>query len=119
MTESEFSLLYPEECGRTPNVGRWGVSTAIDLAIDEIAWALSINNKYHGTVKAILLELRHDTDVIAYRQEILEDFLNCPVVAAGFEELLPLFAKLRDYAETRSWGIPLQETLGRLTELNT
>ena len=118
-TDSEFSLLYPFGSERPTGVERWGENTVEDLGIEQLAWALSIDNKYHDRIKFLLLELCGDTQIIEYRQKILEDLLINIEITAGLEELLPLLEKLHDYALARSRGSPLHQTLGRLTELNT
>ena len=118
-TDSEFSLLYPTESARPVGADRWGENTVDDLGVEQLAWDLSIDNKYHAAIKLILLELCSDIDAITYRQEILADFLKIPALSTGLQELLPVFTKLHEYAETRSQKTPLQETLGRLSELNT
>ena len=116
---SESSLLYPLEGERLSNTERWGENATVDLGLDEIASALSLNVKYRATIKSILLELCQDTRVIDYRQSILEDCLNSPNLVADLSALLPLLEKLQHYAETRSHDDSLQETLGRLAELHT
>ena len=118
-TDSEFSLLYPIGSERPSDVDRWGENTVEDLGIDQLAWALSIDNKYHDGIKSLLLELCGDSQIIEYRQKILDDLLNNAEMTAGFEELLPLLEKLHDYALAHSQGSPLHQTLGRMTELNT
>jgi DNA mismatch repair protein MutS len=118
-SNSEISLLYPAGIERPAGTAHWGENTPQDLEIDRIAWALSIHNDYQDTIKSILLELSGDEATITYRQEILEDFLNCESLSNRLEALLPALAKLRDYAELRSQRTPLQETLARLSELNT
>ena len=116
---SEISLLYPAGNDRPASTPRWGKNSVEDLEIERIAWELSIHNDYHDTIKSILLELCNDTNTITYRQEILEDFLNCAEVSAGLEGLLSGLGRLRDYAVTRDQRTPMQETLARLSELNT
>jgi DNA mismatch repair protein MutS len=118
-TRTEFSLLFPPDRKCPSKENRWGEKTIEDLEIDQVAWNLSIDNKYHEAVKSILLELCSDIETITYRQEVLEDFLKCQAVFSGMKEIMPLLTKLHDHAEARSRGGPLQETLGRLTELNT
>jgi DNA mismatch repair protein MutS len=117
--DSGFSLLYPPGSKRPSGVDRWGENTVEDLGLEQLAWDLSIDNKYHQANKQILMELNSDVDAIGYRQEILADFLDLLPVAAGLQELLPSIAKLRYFAESGSQKIPLQETMSRLTELNT
>ena len=118
-TDSEFSLLYPPGSARPAGKDRWGEHTVEDLGLEQLAWDLCIDNKFQESIKQILMELNYDVDTISYRQEILVDFLENPSVAAGLQDLLPTIAKLKYFAETGSQKIPLQETMSRLTELNT
>ena len=118
-TDKEFSLLYPSESARPVGINRWGENTVDDLGIEQLAWDLSIENQYHDAIKLILLELCGDINTITYRQEILDDLLKNPVVFTGLRELLPVFAKLKGYAEARAQKTALQEVLSRLPELNT
>ncbi len=117
--DSEFSLLYPTKSDRPGAANRWGENTVDDMGLEQLAWTLSIDNKYHDAIKLILLELCTDINTITYRQEILDDFLKNPALTGGLQEQLPVLAKLKRYAETGAQKIPLQETLSRLTELNT
>lgn len=114
-----FSLLYPPERPRPSVREALGENAVQDLALDEIAWALSIQNKYHDAILSLLLELCDDPQVITYRQDVLADFVDYPRLADRLRALLPTLAKLRDMAESRSHATPLQETFGRLAELNT
>jgi DNA mismatch repair ATPase MutS len=117
--DSEFSLLYPTKSDRPGVANRWGENAVDDMGLEQLAWTLSIDNKYHDAIKLILLELCTDINTITYRQEILDDFLKKPALSGGLREQLPVLAKLKRYAETGAQKIPLQETLSRLTELNT
>ena len=114
-----YSLLHPAGIERQA-IGL-GENTVTDLGLDELAIAMSISPLYRQTVKIILLNPCEDGAVIAYRQQVLDDFLNADGVAAGFEELLPLLARLHDTLTTSAsgGGPSLHETLGRLTELKT
>jgi DNA mismatch repair protein MutS len=114
-----FSLLYPLGRPGQAVYGRWGQNAVKDLGIDEIAMAISIGSKYIDPNRRILLELCGDAEVIGYRQQVLDDILHCAGLVEGLEELLPSLAKLRDYALTYSQSAPIQQTLGRLSELNT
>lgn len=118
-TDPEFSLLHPSGSPSAAGKNRWGENTVADLGIEQLAWDLSLQNKYQPAIQAILLELCSDLDTITYRQEILQDFLDFPDLASALQELLPSLTKLHDYAEARSKQGPLPETLGRLTELNS
>jgi hypothetical protein len=117
-TLAGFSLLYPSGVERQPARSNWSEAAIADLGIDTAAAALSIHPRYRDRNRAILLELSEDTGLIGYRQEILEDFLNCPPIQAGLEELFPLLEKLRDSVASQSAGTAMRQALGRLTELN-
>jgi len=118
---SKFSLLHPAGHVSKSVHYTWGDHAVADLALDEIAMSLSIGPQYRAATKSTLLGLSADAQVIEYRQQILDDFLASNGIAAGFGELLPLLARLRDSLTTPpNLGVfSLQETLGRLTELNT
>jgi DNA mismatch repair protein MutS len=116
---SEISLLYPAAKDRSTSAPHWGKNAVEDLEIEQIAWTLSIQNDYHDAIKSILLEMGGNADAITYRQEVLGDFIDSCEVAEGLKNLLPLLSRLRDYAETRDERTPMQETVARLSELNT
>ena len=117
---AKFSLLYPSNATQTASY-TWGNNTIVDLDLDKIAIATNMGPQYRETIKAMLFNISADAGVIAYRQEILADLLSANGVAAGLEEVLPLLARLHDSLSmrTEAGGVPLQETLGRLSELNT
>src|SRR5688572_15962863 len=117
---SRFSLLHPATPEAESTSYTWGENAITDLGLDEIVRALSIGPQYRESIKATLLTLCMDTQVIEYRQQVLDDFLTANGVAAGFEELLPLLARLHDsiMLPSQSHERSLRETLGRLSELN-
>lgn len=116
-----LSLLDPAADLARRAFQHWGKTTPADLGLEQLTRALSYGPKYEPAVRDILLALSPETSVIAYRQEILQDFLEQPELAAGFAEVLPFLSRLRDSAEARASGYEetLHQTLGRLTELNT
>jgi len=120
--QSGVSLLVPADHAERTGFQHWGKNTPNDLGLERLAKALSYGQKYEKTVKNQLLQLCPDPVVIAYRQEVLQDFLDQPGLAGQFADCLPLLAKLRDYADARPTSgkeDTLHQTLGRLTELNT
>ncbi len=116
-TSAGFSLLYPPGTEQPTGHPEWSEATIADLGIEQAAVALSIQPRYRERNRAILLELAGDTRLIAYRQEILEDFLDCPPIQAGLEDLFPVLEKLRDSVASQSEGTAVRQTLGRLAEL--
>ena len=115
-----FSLLYPSTAD--PSIRyTWGSNTITDLDLDKIASAAYIGQQYRETIHRMLLNVSADPQVIVYRQQVLTDFMTVDGIAAGFEELLPILARLHD-----SLTLPptrgdegLKEAVGRLAELNT
>lgn len=116
---STFSLLQPPNTTQPSNF-TWGSNVIADLDLEKIADAAHLGPQYRKIIKQTLLNISADPQVIEYRQQVLADFLNAKGIAAGFTELLPALARLHD-----SLAIPsisksqsIQETLGRLSELN-
>ena len=81
-----FSLLWPEGADPSPESDqpRWGERTQADLGIETLAEYLSPDPQYTQPILSFLLPLTTDTGIIGYRQEVLEDFLRIPEVAAVF-----------------------------------
>lgn len=120
-TRPSFSLIHPSDRPRQTVFSQWSDNSIADMGLEKLFTALSYSPHYEKAVKDILLELCPDTDVITYRQEILEDFLNNQNLLTQFTEILPLLTKLKEYSEIRSPGSKeetVNQTLGRLTELN-
>lgn len=120
--QSGVSLLYPSDHLNRSGFQHWGKNTPTDLGLERLAKALSYQQKYEKAVKNQLLQLCPDPAVIAYRQEMLQDFLDHPELVTQFSGFLPMLSRLRDYAEVRPLNgkeDTLHQTLGRLAELNT
>lgn len=115
-----FSLLWPEGADPAPDSDRprWGERTQADLGILELAEHLSPDHLYTEPILSFLLPLTTDLDIIGYRQEVLEDFLRVPEVAAVFGELQePLLEIERLGGPPPAEQTPLQKTLYRIGEL--
>ncbi len=115
-----FSLLWPEGADPSPDADRprWGERTQADLGILELAEHLSPDHLYTEPILSFLLPLTTDLGIIGYRQEVLEDFLRVPEVAAVFEELQePLLEIERLGGPPPAEQTPLQKTLYRIGEL--
>ncbi len=115
-----FSLLYPSDHFNPESFRYWGKNTSSDLGVDSLVRNLSYDRKYDNSVKNILLELSTDRNVIIYRQEIMQDFIAHPSLAAQFAEVLVSLSRLHDAADrqTAGYAVSLHQTLGRMTELN-
>jgi DNA mismatch repair protein MutS len=116
-----FSLLWPEGGDPCPDPDRprWGERTQDDLGIDTLAEYLSPDPQYTESILSFLLPLTTDANIIRYRQEVLEDFLRVPEVAAIFESLQsPLEEMERLGGPTPTEQTPLHKTLYRMGELD-
>ena len=97
---------------------RWGERTQADLGIETLAGYLSPDPRTRTSILSFLLPLTTDTGIIRYRQEVLEDFLRVPEVAAVFGELQePLLEIERLGGPPPAEQTPLQKTLYRMGEL--
>lgn len=116
----KFSLLYPADTADQPVSLTWGSNTIVDLDLEMIADAAHVAPQYRKAVKTILLNISADPQVIEYRQQVLADFLKPNGIADGFTEMLPALARLRDslFSPSLAGSSSVQETLGRLAELN-
>ena len=115
-----FSLVWPEGADPSPSEDRprWGERTQADLGILELAEHLSPDHQYTQAILSFLLPLTTGLEIIRYRQEVLEDFLRVPEVAAVFGELQePLLEIERLGGPPPAEQTPLQKTLYRIGEL--
>jgi DNA mismatch repair protein MutS len=115
-----LSLIWPENAdpSRDPDRPRWGEHTLDDLGIEVLAGRLSPESRYADSIRSFLLPLTTDLGIIRYRQEVLEDFLRVPEVAAVFDSLQkPLKEIERLGGPTPAEPIPLYKTLYRMGEL--
>lgn len=108
------SLLYLGPAEERRGGGAW----ADDLAIEPLVSALALSSRYAGVVRGVLGELCVDAATIAHRQDVLDDLLARPGLAAGLEELLPALATAAA-AGTSRWAdeAGIFQVAGRLAEL--
>src|SRR4051812_28836680 len=97
---AKFSLLYPSTTQTASYT--WGNNTIVDLDLDKVVIAANMGPQYRETIKAMLFNISADADVIAYRQQVLADLLAPNGIAAEFEEVLPLLARLHDSLSMRT-----------------
>ncbi len=116
----QFSLLWPEGADphTDPDRPRWGERTQDDLGIETLAEYISPDPQHTASILSFLLPLTVDENVIRYRQEVLEDFLEVPDAAAVFESLQsPLSEMERIGGPIPTEQTPLHKTLYRMGEL--
>lgn len=109
-----ISLLHPFGAASERRAHAW----ADDLAIEPIVRALALSSRYHGAVRAVLVELCIDQATIAFRQDLLDDLLARPALDAALEELLPALATAAAAGTSRWVGeAGIFQVAGRLAEL--
>ncbi len=121
-TTQTISLLWPEGGDATAAMGNRAVlrhdRAATDLGLDALASALSIEPRYSDAAKTILGTLCDQPDVIRYRHDVLDDFLNCPGLATALEAQLPSLAQLGYIGDAhRAQETQLHQAVSRLGEL--
>jgi DNA mismatch repair protein MutS len=115
-----ISLLWPAGHPGPASVreGALGSRSARDLELSTILDFWNPQRKLKEGVKSVLTGLCTDPDVIRYRQDIVEDLLALPALAAAFEGVQPVLEEMKGYSLTRgSAGRELYEVTYRLSEL--
>lgn len=100
-----FSLLWPEEIDPEQYRDRDLLSnkTISDLGIKQIAEELSYDDRHYYEVRKMLNSLCDNPQVIKYRLDILEDFLNNPArLIEGFDEIFELIEQIKKYEKPES-----------------
>jgi hypothetical protein len=112
------SLLYPFE--GIPPARRESAPSEADLGLATIIRALDYDGRHGHFVAGVLAQLNDDPAVIRYRQDVLDDLLRLPDLAAGFAGALPRLTELASAGLTKRWGddIPLLQVAARLAELD-
>jgi hypothetical protein len=116
----QLSLLWPggADPHSDPDRDRWGEFTQADLGIETLAEYISSDQKHAKSIFSFLLALTTDSEVIRYRQEVLEDCLRLPDVLNTLEALQPALAEMvRLGGPFPAEQTPLHKTLYRMTEL--
>lgn len=73
-----------------------------DFGLDRIVQEICLNHTYYDDIKKIVLNGCDDVQVIQYRLDVLEDFVQHPELSADFETVLPLIHKLNIHHHTKS-----------------
>lgn len=117
---TRVSVLWPDGVARAASrgTGAWPEATIADLGLGDLARALSLDPRGVDRARAILSTPSDDRDVIAYRQDALDDVLRNASLQEGLSALLPSLAQLGFYGNPARPNEPaLQQTLYRLGEL--
>ena len=120
MPPADISLLWPPGATAPPPETWLDENSARDLGLEETISGIvlrSSGREGRQAVKEILLQLCPDPDVLRYRQDVVEDLLRYPELAAGFEKLLPRLAELERYGQADQQEINLYRVTWWLGEL--
>lgn len=100
-TQEQISLIWPNE-GKTENHQlTYSHGMVEDLALEELAKAINFNNRSKFNAPVLMSMFTDDAEVINYRLEIIEDFINNPELANGLENLLPMLTELSDVSSNK------------------
>ena len=92
-----FHLLWPTEDSRETHHAR---KEAIDdafiknLGVEHIIQAICINDKYTYDTRRLLSLMCDDPQVVQYRLDVMNDFVQLPALGERLEQLLPMMHRL-------------------------
>lgn len=89
-----FSLLYPLNSERNENT--LTDEAVNDLSIDFLIDALTEDTYEKNLLKKIMVNITDDKEIIRYRRDVFEDFLNYPELRDELSELVVKLADLRE-----------------------
>ncbi|HEY9059021.1 MAG TPA: hypothetical protein VIO64_00735 [Pseudobacteroides sp.] len=117
--QEQISLIWPDEDKIQNHYLPDNYGMIEDIALEELAKALNFNNRSKLNAPALMSMFTDDSEIINYRLEIIEDFVNNPDLVNGLEGMLPMLAELTDI--TINKGIEesqLLKAVKRLGELD-
>lgn len=114
-----LSLLNP--FGAPPTINVISEETYNDLSIDYLCECLTNNEKELGAIKKIFKGITSDPEVIAYRTDVFEDFLNSPNLREKMNDSLVELAFLNEscHSTLNIEVSSIWQLIGRLSELDT
>ncbi len=118
MTLQKFSLLHPID--KEIKYNTLSKEAINDLSIDFLCQTLTSDSYEFNSIKQLLINITDDEEVIAYRRDVFEDFLNFPKLR---EDLTALLLKLKDLREIErfqkdSEASSMWQLINRLRELD-
>jgi len=119
---ANFSLLYPQGPGISLNGENvfleLSPAAAHDLRLDDILAAFTSDRGQQREIQELFSRLPRDSQVISYRQAVLEDLLANPELVERFTSLFPVIDSLFEHSyrshREMSW---LHEVVERAAEL--
>jgi DNA mismatch repair protein MutS len=112
-----FSLLWP--AGWQARSDRQLSNEAIrDLALETLVAGLCPYSLHQDSIRTVLYQLCQDTEVLNYRQAILNDLLQLPVLAEALKSMVPLLDELMLFTHPHFAGeTSLHQVIQRAGEL--
>lgn len=113
---NDMSLLWPEGMEKY-KIKKLDDVVVENLEINTFCSKIGYDSEEAEFIKNILINFCTDVDVIKYRQEIFEDFLNCKEITECFESILPKFSQLNNLNSYDLEEMNLWKFITRLKEL--
>ncbi len=131
MDNSSVSLLWPKDKEKYfSKIHRINAATETNLSLEELCISITSNEKQCKIIKEILLNMCNDEEVIRYRQNIFEDFMDSEELISAMDSILKLLEELQhvtnessSFEEARLWKLfsrfkELEAYVDCVTEIN-
>lgn len=98
-----ISLLWPTDESKIKFQEAFMLSDRgeVDLGVDLIVSSLCLNRDYFHKMKQLFVNLCDDPEVIGYRHDILEEFMNFPEFCSELEGVIPIIHKLENLSDPK------------------
>lgn len=116
-SKHSLSLLWPT--GRPAQSDRpLSNETIRDLALEALVAGMCSYSLHQDAIRTVLYQMCQDSDVLAYRQAILNDLLHQPILTEALKSMLPLLDELMLFIQPHFAGeTSLREVIQRAGEL--
>lgn len=115
---SEFSLFYPLNYNKSPlTMSNEAIN---DLSLDYIVGVLTDDTFEQNSIKQLMTQIESNPELIKYRCDVFEDFLNSVELRDSLTELLAMLAELRELEKFKkdSEASSMWQLINRLREIN-
>jgi len=117
--QEQISLIWPSDIKTQSHYLPYNYNMVEDMALEELAKAINFNNRSKFDASLLMSMFTDDAEIINYRLEIIEDFINNPELSNGLEALLPMLIELSDITLTKGMeDSQLLRAVKRLGELD-
>jgi len=115
---ADFSLLWPPGVPAGTSSFWLDKDSVQDLGLDHTIAAFTPEQTSRDEMRKLFVQLCQDPAVIGYRQDVIDDLLRYPDLAACFEKLLPMLSALSERGPVKTKGVPvLYRVIWQLSEL--